>query len=91
MLNLRTDVPVKEDVLEAVQNKLAQIRDLCLEIEQTMKLAVDEHILLTREEVAKMLRCEEKKIPGVIPKMRIGKQYLFDQNDIKAFLESKKR
>lgn len=91
MLNLRTDVPIKEDVIETVQTQLAQIRELTLEVEQTLKLCLDTHVLLTRSEVAKMLRCPENKIPRPIPRMRVGSQYLFDQDDIKAFLDSKKR
>lgn len=91
MLNLRTDVPVKEDVIETVQNQLAQMRDLTLEVEQTLRLCVSKHIYLTRAEVAEMLRCDEKKIPRPIPRMRVGRQYLFDQDDVKAFLDSKKR
>lgn len=91
MLNLRTDVPIKQDVLEAVQNRLAQQRDLSLEIEQMLKMCIDDEVLLTRSEVAKMLRCDEKKIPRAIPRMRVSSNYLFDKNDVKAFLESKKR
>lgn len=91
MLNLRTDVPIKEDVIETIQNQLAQMRDLTLEVEQTLRLSVNKHLYLTRSEVAEMLRCDEKKIPRPIPRMRVGRQYLFDQDDVKAFLDSKKR
>ena len=91
MLNLRTDIPIKEEVIDMVQNQLAQVRDMTLEIEQTLKMAMNEKVLLTREELAKMLRCDVKKIPRPIPRMRVGSQYLFSLEDVNAFLDSKKR
>lgn len=90
MLNIRSDVPIKQDAVDAVQELFAQIRDLTLEAEQLLKLATQEKVLLTREEVAKLLRCDESKVPKVIPSIRTGRKRLFEQKDVYAFIESKK-
>jgi len=91
MLNLRTDIPVKEDVIEQVEHLHAQIRDLLFEQEQLLKLSIGEDLLLTRDEVAIKLRCEPKKIPKCIPKIRIGNNYLYELKDVNAFVRSKKK
>lgn len=91
MLNLKTDIPIKTDVIEAVQVQLAQIREMTLEVEQILKLALADNIYYTREETAKMLRCDGKKIPSKIPRFRVGNQYLFDLKDINDFIAQKKR
>ncbi len=89
MLNLRTDIPVKADVIEQIEHIHAQIRDLLLEQEQLLRLSMDENILLTKEEVKQKLRCE--KVPKQIPHVRVGNTYLYQLADINAFIRSKKK
>lgn len=91
MLNIRTDIPIKENVIETTQNILAQVRDLTLEIEQVLKMAIEDDVLLLKEEVAQRLHCDKAKIPRSIPKMRVGKNTLYSLKDLNAFLQSKKR
>lgn len=91
MINLRTDVPLPEEVIQRVQTISAQIRDLLLEQEQVLLLGINKKQLLKREEVAKLLRCDEHKIPRAIPRIRVGKNWLFELQDVESFIESKKR
>ena len=91
MLNLRTDIPIKADVIDQINLRHAQIRDLLIEEEQLMALANDNKVLLTREEVARKLRCTVDKIPRPIPRIRIGKNYLFETGDVEAYIQSKKK
>lgn len=91
MIDLRTDIPVKEDLTKRIQLILSQIRELTLEVEQVLALAIDKHVLLTRKEVAEMLRCEEKKVPRPIPRIRSGRNWLFELADVEAFIASKKK
>ena len=88
MLNLRTDIPVKQDVIEQIEHLHAQIRDLLVEQEQLLRLAIDEDLLLTKEEVKQKLRCD--KVPKQIPHIRIGNTFLYQLGDINAFIKEKK-
>lgn len=91
MLNLREDIVLVEELSERILANNAQIRDLLLENEQMIKLAKDPHNLLTREEVAKKLRCDENKIPRSIPRIRISKNWCFEQGDVESFVEKHKK
>lgn len=90
MLSLRNDVTLKKDVISEIQSEMAQIREKTLEVEQILKFALKERLLLTKKEVAERLRCEEKKIPRDIPRVRVGNQYLFRDEDVESFIESKR-
>jgi hypothetical protein len=46
MINLRTDVPLPEEVIQRVQTISAQIRDLLLEQEQVLLLGINKKQLL---------------------------------------------
>lgn len=91
MLDLRTDIPLKQDCVEAIQDKFAQIRDLLTECEQIVKLCIDskEKILLTRAEAAEYLRCKPNHIPRSIPRFRMECDLRFREADLKAFVDSK--
>lgn len=91
MLNLRDDVILKETVSERIMQNNAEIRDLLIENEQLIKMAKDPTILLTRKEVADRLRCDEIKIPRAIPRIRVGKNYLFQVGDVEEFINQRKR
>lgn len=91
MLNLRDDVLLKEDVSERIMQNNAEIRDLLTENEQLIKFAKDPSLLMTREEVAERLRCDVHKIPRSIPRIRCGKQYLFEVGDIDEFIQTHKK
>lgn len=89
MINLRVDLPVKQDVVDLIQLKIAQIRDELVEIEELMRNATQERILLTKEEVQKFLRVE--KVPPAIKKIRCGNKWLYERQDVYNFIDSKKR
>lgn len=91
MLNIRTDIPIKQNAVDYAQELFAQIRDLTLEAEQTLKVATQEKTLLTKQEVGKLLRCDPKKIPKVIPHLRVGMNVLYDQQDVYTFIDSRKQ
>lgn len=91
MIDLRTDVLVKEDVIARFQQNDAQIRDLLNENELILAKLKEPHILMTREEVATKLRCEPTKIPRAIPRCRIGKNWLFDKVEVENFILKKTR
>ncbi|MBO7715858.1 MAG: hypothetical protein J6S85_20005 [Methanobrevibacter sp.] len=91
MLNIRTDIPIKQNSIDYAQELFAQIRDLTLEAEQVLKVATQAKTLLTRDEVSKILRCDLKKIPKVIPHIRVGMNILYDQQDVYTFIDSKKQ
>lgn len=90
MLELRTDVPIRKEVLEEVQTKFAQIRDLQDEAVTLLTIAAntEAETYLTRSEVANILRCEEKRIPRDIPRCKRGKDYLFSSFDVKNWVKS---
>lgn len=91
MLDLRKDIPIREEIVQFRQLKHQQIRDILLELEQADALLQDKSVLLTREETAEKLRCEPDKIPSKIPRIRVGSKRLFQLGDIEHFIESKKR
>lgn len=91
MLDLNKDVPIREDISAFIQHKHQEIRDILLEIEQAQALLHDTSVLLTREETANKLRCEPGKIPSKIPRIRVGKQRLFQLGDIEQFITEKKK
>lgn len=91
MLDIRKDKLVREDVVAFRQLKHQQIRDILLELEQADALLEDDSLLLTRAETAEKLRCDPMKIPTKIPRIRVGKERLFQLGDIKAFIEEKRR
>lgn len=93
MLDLRTDVPIRKEVLDEVQTRFAQIRDLQDEAMTLLAIAVNnkQEVYLTRPEVASMLRCEEKRIPRDIPRCKRGKEYLFSSEDVKNWVKSHKK
>ena len=91
MLNLRSDVPIKAEVLEEVRVRFAQIRDLQNEAEQLLHMAIveDKDVFMTREEVAELFKCPANRVPRVIPRIRIGKNWLFKKGDVNAFIEER--
>lgn len=91
MLNLRTDFPCKEGIVEQLQNIYAQINDLTREAEQILRNACDTNdVYLTRDQVAEMFHCDPKKIPKGLPKIRFKNSHIiYRKADIDAFLESK--
>lgn len=91
MLNIKTDHPLKKEVLEEVQTRLAQMRDLTLEVEEVLRSVSNGKVLLTREETAKILRCDAKRIPHKIPHLRCGRSILYEQSDVFEFINSSKR
>lgn len=91
MLDIRKDKFVQEDVVRLRQLKHQQIRDILLELEQLDAALEDDSLLLTRDETANKLRCDPKKIPSKIPRIRVGKERLFQLGDIRAFIEGQKR
>lgn len=91
MLNLRNDIPLKENVIDRVQQELAIIRDHSLAIEELVRFATQEKVYLTRQEVAELLRCDTKHIPRQIPNVRVSKNWVYDRDDVYKFLETRKR
>lgn len=91
MLDLRTDILVKEDVIARFQQNDAQIRDLLNENELILAKLKEPHLLMTRQEVAERLRCEAEKIPKAIPRTRIGKNWLYDKSEVEAYIIRKTR
>lgn len=91
MLDLRKDVPIREEIVQFRQLKHQQIRDILLELEQADALLQDKTVLLTREETAEKLRCDPNKIPSRIPRVRVGSKRLFQLGDIEQFIAEKKR
>lgn len=92
MLNLKSDIPIKEELSEAFQLRIAQARDLLLEMEQIMKLELEaEDICYTRKELAEKFKCDEHKIPRAIPSFRVSKNILYRKRDVDEFIESRLR
>lgn len=91
MLDIRKDLPIRENIIQFRQLKYQQIRDILLELEQADALLQDKSVLLTREEAAEKLRCDPLKIPSKIPRVRVGSKRLFQLGDIEAFIAEKKR
>ena len=90
MLNLKSNVPVKEELSEELQFRVAQIRDLLLEIEQIQKLQLEaEDICYTREELAHKFKCDPKKIPRAIPSFRVSRNILYKKSDVDAFIKAR--
>lgn len=90
MLDIRTDIPIKQNCIEAIQDKFAQIRDLMSESELLLKNAISpDDILLTQEEVAEKFRCDVKHIPRQIPRMRCSGKVLFQISDVNNFIQKK--
>ncbi len=89
MIDIKTDFPIREDCLRAIQDRNAQIRDLLIEIEQILGSAVKEDVLMTAQEVADYYRTDTKHIPKGIPKMRRGKDYLYSRGDVVNYAKTK--
>lgn len=90
MLNIKTDIPIKQDCIEAIQDKFAQIRDLMSESEVLLKNAIaPDDILLTQEEVAEKFHCDTKHIPRQIPRFRCAGKVLFQLSDVNNFIQKK--
>ena len=90
MLDLKTDIPVKQDCIEAIQDKFAQIRDLMSESEVLLKNAITpDDVLLTQQEVADYLRCDMKHIPRQIPRLRVSSKMLFRRSDVTSYVVNK--
>lgn len=90
MLNLKNDIPVKESIDAAIESRIAQISDLLGEVKELNHKALDsEHIYITRDELATMFHCDPKKTPRAIPCFRVGKNVLYKQSDVDAFIESR--
>lgn len=90
MLNLTNEIPVKQDCIEAAQNIIGQVRDLCVELEEILHLSVkaQDH-LLTRQEVADYLRTAPDKIPHQIPRFRLANDLRFRESDVRAYVEER--
>lgn len=92
MLNIKTDIPVKEDLTESLQNIFAQIRDLLIEAEQQLAFVrANGDYFLTKKEVAEYFHCEVSKIPRAIPRLRRGNDLLFKKSDIDEYVKMKTR
>lgn len=91
MLDIRKDIPVKEDAIDRINQTYGQIVDLLNECREIMGVAAKGRVLLKREEVANILRCEPKSIPRVIPNIRVGRNWLYEEKDVYDFIESRKK
>ena len=43
--------------------------------------------LLTRSEVAEILRCSTRRIPRTIPRVKYGRSVLFEPSDLREWIE----
>lgn len=91
MLDIRSTKLKREELVAFRQLKYQQIRDILLELEQADALMNDKSVLLTRQETADKLRCDPKKIPKQIPRLRVGSQWCFQLGDIEEFILTHKR
>lgn len=90
MLDLKKDIPVRQECFDVVEDKIAQIRDLLLEAEQTLHMAVEtKDCLLTKEEVAEYFRCSPNAIPRAIPRFRQSGSSLFLKSDVDAYVNKR--
>lgn len=90
MLNLKNDIPVKEEIDKAIESRIAQITDLLGEVKELNRKALDsEHTYLTREELAQMFHTDIKHVPRAISSFRVGKNVLYKQSDVETFIESR--
>ena len=90
MLNLKSKIPVKEDCIKQMQVLIAQTRDLLNEQETLLSLLVQSDTLWSLEDTANYLRCDPKKVPRAIPRIKINNRVIrFKKADIDAFVESK--
>lgn len=90
MLNLKSDLPIKENLSNELQFRIAQIRDLLLEVEQIQKLQIEaEDLYYTREELAAKFKCDPHKIPRAIPSLRVSKNILYRKSDVDEFIENR--
>lgn len=90
MLNLKSTVPVKEDCTKQFQILISQIRDLLSEAETTLALMEHADTLWSQEDTADYLKCDIKKIPKSIPRIKINNRVIrYKKADVDAFVESK--
>jgi hypothetical protein len=93
MLDLKTDMPIKEELVKEVQVKFAQAKDIMDEALNLLQISVTKEkakeILLTREEVAEKLRCKTNEIPRSVPRFKSGKQWLFPSKDLDEWIKER--
>lgn len=89
MIDIKTDIPVREECFKAVQDIHAQIRDLLVEEEQLLHAAVSDEVLMTAEEVAEFFRTDKKHIPNGIPKLRRGCVSLYPKTEVLNYVKAK--
>lgn len=90
MLNLKNDkLNVKQNIDEAIADRLAQIQDLTNEITALEKQKNTTEIYVTREELSDRFHCDVKKIPRQLLGFRVGKTVLYKQSDIDDFIKTR--
>lgn len=92
MINLRKDYPLKRDIIDEIQQRMAMIRDLTLETEQLVHEATKKESYLTKDELRRLIRLsDDEPIPAGIKKIRVKNKYIYAEKDVIDFIESKKR
>ena len=89
MINMRTDIPVKEELIDKVKLYLAQINDLCVKVNGTLEELVKDDKLLTKEQIMEYFHMD--KIPTGLPKIRVGNKMMALESDVKDYINKRKR
>ncbi len=80
----------KEDFVEQINQRQQAIRDLLNDIDVLIASYVNSRNL-TRDEAAKVLRCEPTGIPKEIPCVHFGRNWLYRQCDVDKWLKENTR
>ncbi len=91
MIDIKTDLPVREECFNAIQDRFAQIRDLMVECEQILHAACSDEVLMTADEVAEYFRTDKKHIPAGLPKVRRNRENLYSRADVVNYVKTKLR
>lgn len=84
------DKPIRAECYKEILDRHSQIRDLLNEIEQLLSFAVNEDkVLLTSSEVAAIFKCDKKRIPKAIPRMRLNGDSYYLKSDVYGYIDSK--
>ena len=89
MLNIKTDIPVKEDIQEAINARLAQAHDLLNEVQVLERMKLEQDVFVSKQELADRFHCDVKQVPHQIPSIRMGKTYLYKESDVAEFIKSR--
>lgn len=90
MIDLNTEYPDKESIMEAFDRVTSRLRNDLLDLEFLFKRIIDGRTYISTEDAAKLLCCNSDELPTKLPKYHVGRNYLYKISDVIEFVESRK-